>query len=41
MTEAWSLKERFCDAMDEKEIEEIKDVMLEALKSEHYRVKEF
>jgi Transposase len=41
MTEAWSLKERFCDAMDEKDIDEIKDVMLESLNSEHYRVKEF
>ncbi len=41
LTEAWVLKERFIDALNEKDWEEIKNMTQDALSSEHYRIKAF
>jgi len=41
MSESRSIKERFCDALDEKNFEEIENVMGEALESTHYRTQWF
>lgn len=35
------MKERFCNAMDDRDLNEIHDIIKEALESEHYRIKDF
>lgn len=39
--ESWNLKERFSDALEDKDFEEVVKVMEEALSSEHYRIQWF
>ena len=41
LTESWVLKERFIEALDERDRIELRDVMNEALSSDHYRIKAF
>ena len=41
MRDAWIYKERFCEALDELNLEEIRRIRDECLDSEHYRIKDF
>ena len=41
MKEARIVKERFCEALDELDITEIREIKDECLESEHYRINEF
>lgn len=41
MSEAWTLKEDFMDAMDDLNLKEIDRIIEDSLGSEHYRIKQF
>jgi hypothetical protein len=41
MQEAWTLKERFAQALEDKEYSEIEEIRRQALASKHYRIKKF
>lgn len=41
LKESWLIKESFCDALDERDIETINTIIDDCRKSEHYRIQQF